>query len=104
MSEGNWHRVAELDEIKPEEPKSVLVGDEEIALFNVDGEIYATSNICTHAYASLVDGFQEGEEVECPLHEGRFNVKTGKALCAPVSEDLKTFEVKIENGAVFVRV
>ncbi|MEC9152872.1 MAG: nitrite reductase (NAD(P)H) small subunit [Pseudomonadota bacterium] len=51
----------------------------------------------------MADGFQEGREIECPLHEGRFDIKTGKALCAPVSEDLKTYEVKVENGNVFVK-
>jgi len=104
MSGGTWHRVAGKDEIAPDEPKKVTVGSEEIALFRVDGEIFATHNICTHAYASLADGFQEGGEIECPLHEGRFDVKTGKALCPPVSEGLKIFAVKVEGDDVFVQV
>jgi naphthalene 1,2-dioxygenase system ferredoxin subunit len=104
VSAGEWHRVADAADVEPDEPKKVQVGEEEIALFNVDGTIHATANICTHAYASLADGFQEGEEIECPLHEGRFNVKTGKALCPPVSEDLRTFEVKVENGGIFVKI
>lgn len=103
MTDETWHRVANTTEINPDDPKKVTIGSEEIALFNVDGEIFATHNICTHAFASLADGFQEGAEVECPLHEGRFDVKTGKALCAPVSEDLKTYEVKVEDGDVFVK-
>ena len=52
----------------------------------------------------MVDGFQEGEEIECPLHEGRFNIKTGEALCAPVTDALKVFEVKVEDGDIFVQV
>ena len=104
LSDGAWHRVAGADEVEPEEPKRVLIGDEEVALFNIDGSIFATSNICTHAFASLCDGFQEGEEIECPLHEGRFNIKTGKAMCAPVTDDLDSFEVKVEDGDVFVKV
>ena len=103
MSEETWHQVANTTEINPDDPKKVNIGGEEIALYNVDGEIYATHNICTHAFASMADGFQEGREIECPLHEGRFDIKTGKALCAPVSEDLKTYEVKVENGNVFVK-
>ncbi|NKB59945.1 MAG: Rieske 2Fe-2S domain-containing protein [Alphaproteobacteria bacterium] len=103
MADETWHQVANTTEINPDDPKKVTIDGEEIALFNVDGEIFATHNICTHAFASLADGFQEGAEVECPLHEGRFDVKSGKALCAPVSEDLKTYEVKIEDGAVFVK-
>ena len=103
MSEENWHEVANTTEINPDDPKKVNIGGEEIALYNGDGEIYASHNICTHAFASMADGFQEGREIECPLHEGRFDIKTGKALCAPVSEDLKTYEVKVENGNVFVK-
>jgi len=104
VSEDNWHRVAETSEIEPEERIRVQVGEEDIALFAIENEIYATSNICTHAYASMVDGFQEGAEIECPLHEGRFNIKTGEALCSPVTDNLKTFETKVEDGAVFVKV
>ncbi len=104
LSDGDWHRVAGADEVEPEEPKKVMIGDEEVALFNIDGAIFATSNICTHAFASLCDGFQEGEEIECPLHEGRYNIKTGKALCAPVTDDLDTFEVKVEDGNLYVKL
>jgi len=103
MSDEIWHQVANTTEIKPEDPKKVTIGSEEIALYNIDGDFYATHNICTHAFASMADGFQEGGEIECPLHEGRFDIKTGKALCAPVSEDLKIYEVKVEDGNVFVK-
>ena len=104
MTEATWQLVASASDIKPDEPKKYKVAGEEIALYNVDGDIYCTDNICTHAYASMADGFQEGAEIECPLHEGRFNIKTGEALCAPLTEDLKTFEVKIEDGDVFVKI
>jgi naphthalene 1,2-dioxygenase system ferredoxin subunit len=99
----DWIKVATVKEIKADDPIKVKIGDEDIALFNVDGEIFATHNICTHAFASLADGFQEGEEIECPLHDGRFNIKTGKALCPPVDEDLKTYETKVEDGDVYVK-
>ena len=104
MSDEIWHEVANADDVAPEEPIKVQVGDENIALYHVDGEIYATSNICTHAFASMADGYQEGDEIECPLHEGRFNIKTGEALCPPVIEPLKTFPVKVEDGKVMVKV
>ena len=103
MTDDTWHSVADESDVAPDEPIKVQVGDEEIALYNVNGAIYATSNICTHAFASMVDGYQEGEEIECPLHDGRFNVKTGAPLCPPVSEPLRTFEVKIERGKVLVK-
>ena len=104
MSDGIWHEVADAGGVAEEEPIKVMVGDEEIALFNVAGEIFATSNICTHAMASMCDGIQEGHVIECPLHEGKFDIKTGAALCPPVIEPLATFEVKVEDGKVFVKV
>ena len=104
MSEENWHRVAATEDVIEEEPIRIQLGGEAIAVYNVSGAFHATSNICTHAYASMVDGFQEGEEIECPLHEGRFNIKTGEALCAPVTDALKVFEIKVEDGNIFVKV
>ena len=52
----------------------------------------------------MVDGFQEGDEIECPLHEGRFNIRTGEALCAPVTDALKVFEIKLEGDDILVKV
>jgi nitrite reductase/ring-hydroxylating ferredoxin subunit len=104
VSEDNWHRVAAKADVATEEPIRVQVGEEDIAIYNLDGDLHATSNICTHAYASMVDGFQEGDEIECPLHEGRFSIKTGEALCAPVTDALKVFEVKVEGDDILVKV
>ena len=104
MSEENWHRVAAKGDVAPEEPIRVQVGEEDIAIYNVDGGFYATSNICTHAYASMVDGFQEGDEIECPLHEGRFNIKTGEVIQDPPCEKLSTYEIKIEEEKIYISI
>ena len=101
---GSWHRVAEDGEITEDEPGSVKVGDAQVGVFRVDGALYAIEDICPHAFALLSQGFVEGEEVECPLHEALFHIPTGKCLREPADRDLKTFDVKIEDGAVFVRV
>ena len=79
-------------------------GRKEIAIYNLDGQFYATDDICTHAYASLADGYVEGELIECPLHGGCFDIKTGKAMTPPVTEDLKTYEVKIDGEQILVGV
>ena len=106
MTDANveFHEVGNDGDIEEEGAIQVTVGKTDIAIYRLEGELYASDDICTHAYASLAAGFQEGAEVECPLHEGRFNVKNGRALCAPITEDLKTYEVKVDNGAVFVKV
>ena len=105
MTESNdWHLVAKTDEVQEEEPKAVQVGNEYIAIYRVDGKFYATDDICTHEFASLCEGFIDGDIVECPLHAGQFHIPTGKAMSPPVTEDLKTFAVKVEGDDIYVEV
>jgi nitrite reductase/ring-hydroxylating ferredoxin subunit len=73
-----------------------------VALYNVDGEFFATSNLCTHAVATLTDGYLEGDQIECPMHGGMFNVRTGEATHFPCVEALAIFRVEIRDGDVFV--
>lgn len=100
----NWIDAAAEEAVPEEDVIAVQVAGKEVALYGVDGEVYATDNICTHGHARLCDGFLEGTEIECPLHQGKFDVRTGKAMCAPLTEDIRTYPVKIENGRVFVDV
>ena len=87
-----------------DEPKAVKIGEHNVAIYNVDGAYYATDDICTHEYASLCEGFIDGDIVECPLHAGQFYIPTGKAMSPPVTEDLRTFKVKVEGDDIFVEV
>ena len=103
MSE-QWADVAALDDLDRDYPSSRRIGDLEIALHLVDGAVYATSNICSHAYAHLSDGHLEGYEVLCPLHGGSFDVRTGAAVRAPCIEPVAVFATKIENGRVYVSI
>lgn len=98
----NFHDVADISDVTPAFPKRVAVQGHEIALFNVDGEIFATDNICSHAYASLADGFVTDDVVECPLHEACFNIRTGKALKEPATVDIKTYPVQLSDGRIHV--
>jgi nitrite reductase/ring-hydroxylating ferredoxin subunit len=100
----NWMTVADRSSVEPGSVIGVKVGDLEVALYNIDGQLYATHNICTHAQALLSDGFLEGDVIECPLHGGRFEVKTGKGLGAPITCDLKTLPVRVEGDAIQVNV
>ena len=104
MSEIEFHSVAKTDDLDDGEAMQVIIGRKEIAIYNLDGKFYATDDICTHAYASLADGYVEGELIECPLHGGCFDIKTGKAMTPPVSEDLKTYELKIDGEQILIGV
>ncbi len=104
MSEIEFHAVAKTGDLDEGEAVQVIVGRKEIAIYNLDGAFYATDDICTHAYASLADGYIEGELIECPLHGGCFDIKTGKAMTPPVTDDLATYEVKIDGDQIMVGV
>jgi naphthalene 1,2-dioxygenase ferredoxin component len=103
MSE-NWIDAAARDDIPEGDVIGIRVNGKEIALYDVDGEVYATDNLCTHGAARMSDGFLEGREIECPLHQGRFDVCTGKAMCAPLTEDIKTYPVMIQNLRVMLKL
>lgn len=97
-----YHEVATTGDVAEGEGLQVMIGRNEIAIFNVEGEFFATDDICSHAYASMSDGYIDGDQVECPLHGACFNIKTGKALTPPATEDLKTYALKIEGDKIFV--
>ena len=82
--------------------KSFEVGNNVIAVYNLGGTFYATDNECTHGAASLADGILEDDIIECTLHFGAFNVKTGAAVQAQCFTALRTYKVVVENGQVMV--
>lgn len=105
MPEPAWVRVAAAADIAEGEILAVRVGDREIALYHLpDDEFRATDNICTHEYAQLSDGWLEDGCIECPLHAGRFDVRTGKGMCAPIEKDLETFETRVTDGDIHIRL
>ena len=100
----NWIDAAALADVPVGDVMGVQVAGKEIALYEVDGEVFATDNICTHGHARMSDGFLEGRQIECPLHQGKFDVCTGQALCAPLTEAIKTYAVRIENMRVMLQL
>jgi nitrite reductase/ring-hydroxylating ferredoxin subunit len=96
--------VAQVAEVPPGSLVQVRVDDKPVALYNVDGEFFATHDICSHALAYLSDGTLTGHTVECPRHGARFDVRTGRQLCFPAVAPVKSFAVKVEDGQVWVAV
>ncbi|OJT96972.1 MAG: naphthalene 1,2-dioxygenase, partial [Acidovorax sp. 65-7] len=91
MNESSWIDAASEAEVPDDDVIGLQVGEHNIALYKVDGSVFATDNICTHGHARLCDGFLDGHEIECPLHQGKFDVRNGSPTCAPVTEPLKCY-------------
>jgi nitrite reductase/ring-hydroxylating ferredoxin subunit len=96
-----WLEVCRLDEIAPGCSRR-FVAAVPIALFNVDGEILATDDTCTHGQSSLCDGYVDGDVVECAWHMAKFSIRTGKALSLPAVKPLKTYPIRVADGLVFI--
>ena len=89
-----WQKVASFSSMAEDGVTGVNVDGVPIALYRLGDEIFATHGICTHALAFLSDGWVEDGKIECPLHQGQFDIRTGKALCSPVTEDLRVYSGK----------
>lgn len=96
--------VAQLNDLKTGKMLRVNVGEQNILLANVEDEIYAVEDMCSHEDASLYNGALKGRCVECPLHGSHFDLKTGEPQQEPATEAIKTFAVKIENDQIWVQV
>ncbi len=100
MTSAAWTPVASLDDFAASDAIAVVAGGKEIALYLVDGNVFATANRCTHGDAKLCDGWVEGHEIECPLHQGTFDVSTGAATGAPAEVALASYPARLVDGRV----
>ena len=99
-----WHNLAKLADIPDDAPLETGAEGQPLALYKVEGKVYCTGNVCTHAEAFLSDGYLEGFEIECPLHGARFDIRDGRVLCQPAAKDIASYPVRIEGEEVFVEM
>jgi naphthalene 1,2-dioxygenase system ferredoxin subunit len=98
------YSVADAVDVPPGEMLHVELDGRMIALYNIDGEFYATDDICTHRRARLSDGYLEGRTVQCPLHFGKFDVITGEPQNPPCKIPLRTYPVTLDIERLLVDV
>ena len=94
--------VGPASEIPENSVKRVEVGRIALAVYNIGGSFYATDDECTHGAASLADGILDGDVIECTMHFGAFNAKTGAVVASPCSIPLRTYKVTVKDGQVVV--
>lgn len=100
----SWAGLCKLDDLETEGMQAFDVGSRRIVIYLVSGQVYATDNVCSHAFALLTDGWLEDGLVECPLHGAQFDVKTGAVVRGPADCPIATFKVRVRDGLVEVLV
>jgi 3-phenylpropionate/trans-cinnamate dioxygenase ferredoxin component len=97
-------RIASVAEIPADGMRAFEVGDRRVAVYRIGETLYATDDICSHAYAHLTEGWLEPEDctVECPLHGSRFDIRTGAALTLPAFAPIAVYEVRVEGDDLLV--
>jgi naphthalene 1,2-dioxygenase system ferredoxin subunit len=103
-NDSGWAKAAERSALAEGEVIGVVIAGHEIALYDIEGQVFATDDICTHAYAKLSDGWFDRGEIECPLHAGRFDARTGKATAPPCVDDIKTYPARVVGGEIQVKL
>jgi 3-phenylpropionate/trans-cinnamate dioxygenase ferredoxin subunit len=97
-----WHEVPGAEALGEEEVIGATVAGKPVAVCRSGGRLHALHNVCTHQFALLSDGYVEDGGIECPLHQGRFDLASGAPLCPPVTQPVRVYPVKSENGKVYV--
>ncbi|MDR5835588.1 anthranilate 1,2-dioxygenase ferredoxin subunit AndAb [Caballeronia sp. LZ034LL] len=99
-----WQYLGALDDFTEGEPMAIVAGEKPVAVFRLGDELFALHDLCTHGHARLSDGFVEDGCVECPLHQGLFDIRTGAPRCAPVTEAVRAYPIRIVDGQVQIHV
>ena len=99
----DWINVIAQDQLAEGERIMVDVDDVDVVIFNLSGEFFAIEDVCTHDGSEIASGCLKGEEIECPRHGARFNIRTGEVTAPPAYEPIDTFPVQVTNGVIQVR-
>ncbi len=103
-TDSDWIDVGPETEVPEGDLIEAKAGDRILALYRIGGKLHATDGLCPHEQARLCNGLVDGETVECPKHNARFHIPTGKVLRRPAKTDLTVHELRTENGRVLVRL
>lgn len=99
-----WVKVGPAGDLADGEMSSYGVGERQIAVANVEGDLHAFDDVCTHQQCSLAEGDLDGATVECPCHGSQFDVTTGEALGGPATEPVDVFQIREQDGELQVLI
>ena len=104
MSDNNWILVGTTDNGEVEDIIRFDHNDKTFCVYKLEDGFYATDGICTHEAVHLEDGLVMDNEIECPMHQGVFDIKTGEAVSPPACDDLKPYPVKVEDNNIYIQI
>lgn len=99
-----WRDLIEASKLEKNWVTRVEIGPRLIAVYDTPSGIYASLALCNHGGADLCDGYFDGHVIECPLHQGAFDVRDGKPVSAPATRIMRVFETRVQDGMVQVRM
>jgi 3-phenylpropionate/trans-cinnamate dioxygenase ferredoxin component len=100
----HWLHVGSVADVRLGRMREVAAGRTALLLYNLDGVIHATAAICPHHAAWLSQGQISGDAIDCPRHMGRFEITTGRQLRGPACPPLRTYDVRIVDGRIDVKI
>ena len=101
---GEYMKICKLSEVENGKMKNIEIKNNNILIVNIDNKIFATSGQCTHESVNLEDGFILENEITCPVHLSKFDLKTGDSLNPPATEKLRIYNVKIQNNEIYIEL
>jgi len=99
-----WQDVIPAAELEQKWVTRVQIGRRLLAIYDTPTGVYASLALCNHGGADLTDGYFDGHVIECPLHQGAFDVRDGKAVCSPAIRQMQTFDTRVVGGIVQVLI
>ena len=99
---GGWIALCDASAVTPDTPCRAEHAGRSYAIFRIGAQCYVTEDACSHGPGSLADGYVDGEEVECPFHQGRFHIPTGQPSAAPCTIPLRVWPVRLIDDKVCI--
>ena len=100
----NWHTLIAVEELEAKDVTQVSFNKQILAIYDTVDGVFVSDALCTHAGANLCDGYFDGKNIECPLHQGLFDARSGAAKAAPVTRSLSMFESRVFEGKVQIKI
>lgn len=101
LQTSTWQHLCAASKLSEGEPRGFKVDEQRVALYKVGEDLFATDDVCSHAFALLSTGFLEGYVIECPLHGAMFDVRDGKCQSSAY-KDIRALKVELRNGEIYV--